>query len=270
MALAGEFSVPYYRTNLSSELERRCAGNPRYSMRSFARVLGMDPSLLSKVLRGRAPLSPKAAVHAVQVLGLEPDASRMFLDSVGDEGKKVRLGKVLPASFDSAEVREEHEIDSERFRIISDWYHYGILELTFVPEFKSDPIWIGRRLGISATEARLAVERLFKLGLLKEENGRWVKSDGMVTTKNKTVTTPAFRRLQRQVLQMALHSLENDPIEERSHTSMTMAINPEKVELARKLISEFNRYLCLALGSGKKKRVYHLGINLYPVEGRQS
>ena len=28
---------------------------------------------------------------------------------------------------------------------------------------------------------------------------------------------------------MALHSLENDPIQERSHSSMTMAINPDKI-----------------------------------------
>ena len=224
----------------------------------------MDPSLLSKVLRGRAPLSPKAAVRAVQIMDLEPQASRLFIDSVGDEGKMNRVGKFLP---EAAAPREtEVEIDEERFRIISDWYHYAILELTFVPEFRNDPAWIARRLGISPAEVELAVQRLLKLGLLNEVNGKLKKTDATVTTKNRALSTPALRKLQRQVLQMALHSLENDPIQERSHTSMTMTINPDKIELARSLISEFNRHLSLALGSGKKKRVYHLGISLYPVE----
>jgi uncharacterized protein (TIGR02147 family) len=176
------------------------------------------------------------------------------------------MGKVVSPTKPAAAA--EREIDADRFRIISDWYHYAILELTFVPEFQSNPAWIGRRLGISPVEARLAVERLLRLDLLTEQDGRWRKTDVTVTTKDKTTTNPAFRKLQRQVLEMALSSLENDPLPERSHTSMTMAIDPGKVELARKLISEFNRYLVTALGSGKKKRVYHLGISLYPVEGR--
>ena len=42
-----------FQTCLRNELERRCKANPAYSLRAFAKFLGVDPSFLSKVLSGK-------------------------------------------------------------------------------------------------------------------------------------------------------------------------------------------------------------------------
>ncbi|MGC4086376.1 MAG: helix-turn-helix domain-containing protein [Polyangiaceae bacterium] len=44
---------------LAAELERRRSNNPRYSLRAFARDLGMHHASLSRLLRGRLRPSPK-------------------------------------------------------------------------------------------------------------------------------------------------------------------------------------------------------------------
>ena len=72
-----------------------------------------------------------------------------------------------------------------------------------------------------------------------------------------------------QFLEKAVVSLEEDPIEERSITSMTMAIDPEKLPAAKKMIREFNQTLCQFLENGKRKRVYNLGVALYPIQKKE-
>jgi hypothetical protein len=46
-----------FRLYLQSEFDRRRAGNPRYSLRAFARALGTDHSTLSQILRARRVLT---------------------------------------------------------------------------------------------------------------------------------------------------------------------------------------------------------------------
>ncbi len=42
---------------LRAELTRRCARNPSYSLRAFARALDVDHATLSQLLRGRRSLT---------------------------------------------------------------------------------------------------------------------------------------------------------------------------------------------------------------------
>jgi hypothetical protein len=67
-------------------------------------------------------------------------------------------------------------------------------------------------------------------------------------------------------LEKAVISVEEDPIEARSMTGMTMAIDPAKLPEAKQMITEFNRGLCKFLESGPRKQVYQLGVCLYPLQ----
>jgi hypothetical protein len=50
---------------------------------------------------------------------------------------------------------------------------------------------------------------------------------------------------------------------------MTMAIDPEKLSAARQMIREFNQSLCQFLESGKRTRVYNLGVALCPLQVKE-
>lgn len=259
-------SEAFYRLHLKGELSRRSARNRRYSLRAFARALSLDPGLLSKVLAGQASLSLKAALKVVAALHLAPDEQRLFMESIADEHKQKELSSVSP-EFAQYEPPEVDELDLETFRVIADVTHYALLELTFVEDFESSPAWIAGRLGISLDEAETAMRRLLQLGLLEtDENGFLRKVNRSLTTKNKNVTTPAHKRHQLQVLDLSIAALENEPLETRSHTSMTMAIDPEKLPVAKKMIQDFMDGLCEFLESGKRKRVYQLGVGLFPMD----
>jgi hypothetical protein len=48
--------------------------------------------------------------------------------------------------------------------MISDWYHFAILDLTRLDDFQPEPAWVSRKLGLTVSEVKIAVERLLRLG----------------------------------------------------------------------------------------------------------
>lgn len=248
---------------LTSELNRRQAGNPRYSLRAFARALETDAGDLSRLLAGKMPLGPDVARRLADALGLQGNEARLFVESALEQQKQRRAQHTLPQA--EAEVTETpHLVDHQDFALISSWYHYAILELTYVDGFRSDVPWIARRLGISRLEARDAVARLLRLGLLRDDGGVYVKTEKTIHTALNQ-TAPSVRQHFRQILDLAATSLERDEVGSRNMSGMTIPIDLAKVGAAKVMIAEFTQKLCDFLATGAKTDVYQLAICLFPL-----
>lgn len=253
---------PVYIHMLRQEWARRMERNARYSLRSFAQALKIEASSLSRILAGNRVPSLKIANLLVSGLHLSPEDSQQFWRSLAErkaaQGLKrmsplLRNRLTAPAVLGGARWSEQaRELSSDLFRAISDWYHFALLELTFLPGFRMEPRWVARRLGISPGEAKLALERLVALDLLKSDGGRWYKRDSHIASADKQLTTSAHRGRQKQILLKSLDALESDPIEQRVHQGMTMSIDSDLLPEARLRIQNFHRELCLFLESGTK------------------
>ena len=243
---------PDFRVFLQNELMRRCRVNPRYSLRAFARYLEIEPSALSKLLHGKRAFS----TNTIQRLG-----RRLGLDTADLERMSSQREKKLPRPDDYETLALDH------FRIISDWYHYAILELTRTKGFKADTKGVARVLGISVPEVNTAVERLVRLGMLEiTPEGTWIDRAEFVTTIGHAFTNVGFRNLQRQILAKAIHALDEIPLERRHQSSMTMAIDSSRLPEAVERIKKFRRDLCKYLEAGENvDSVYNLTISLYPL-----
>ncbi|MBL6991572.1 MAG: TIGR02147 family protein [Bacteriovoracaceae bacterium] len=243
-----------FREVLQTELLTRCKNNRAYSLRSYAKSLEIDPSVLSKILNGKRVIGEKLVKRLGSRLGLSPEEMQDLMPSAR-EVSSPKDSEYLRLSIDS-------------FEIMANWYHYAILELMELPHFKSDPKWVANTLGITTSEVNLARERLIRVGILEiTKDGQWVElTDGKMTTIGNEFSSGAFRKLQRDILQKALDALEETPMQERDQTSMTFSIDSQKLPKAREMIKDFRRTLARFLGKSKTKdRVYHLGISLYPV-----
>ncbi len=80
-AVGGTDKIADFRGMLRAELGRRQVKNPAYSMRAFARDLGLSASGLSEVLSGKHSLSLRRAVIVSQRLGLSGHESDDFIAS---------------------------------------------------------------------------------------------------------------------------------------------------------------------------------------------
>lgn len=264
----------HYQRCLRHELAERLQKNPRYSLRAFARSLQIDPGTLSRILSGRKVLTPELSRKVLRQISLSPKETENFLHSMAkayeEEGVQRKKSEIKEILKKKAPLKvAERDLTPDVFRIISDWYHYAILQLVQEEDCLNDPKWIAGQLGIQEMEAKLAIDRLLELELLHEEKdkekSRLIRTNERLTTGDLSVTTAALKKRIKQVSEKSVHSLENDLIALRSHTTMTMAIDPEKLPVAKEMIQEFMDRLAAVLQT-KKKKVYELQINLFPLQ----
>ncbi len=246
-----------YRSLLMTELVRRVNANSAYSLRRFADQLGVSPATLSGVLGGKRRLSLKTAARLCTKLALSPQTAAQFCDSVAAEQSNMATPIV-------AANPEYLSLSEDTFQLMADWYHYAILELTFVKGATADPKWYARKLNLSNTQAIDAIERLKRIGLLEVRRGQFVKTN-VRTASPDGLASSAVRKRHAQVLSKAMESLNAHSVAERDFSAMTMAIDPELLPEAKKRIAAFRRELCEFLESGKRTRVYELSLQLFPL-----
>lgn len=251
-----------YRRWLYSQIEERRRKVPSYSLRSFASKVGVSPASLSQVMSGKRKLSRKMASQIAGKLCLSPLETRRLIQSTFMERFKDYSDSPAPAASAPA---PGVELEMDAFRTISDWYHYAILNLIELPEAKPDAAWFARRLGISLLEAHQALQRLKRLGLVTQD-GRRLKRLRQSLSTPPGVSDAAIRKYHYQNLAKAEESLDKDSVDERDFGAITLAIDPDHLPEARKLISKFRKQIASVLAGPKKKRVYTFVTQLFPVD----
>lgn len=228
------------RELIGLEFERRRKRNPHYSLRAFAKTMGVSHSLLSLILSGKR------------------DVSKKLWKAVSEEcGFTSQPKSAAQTHFD--------QISLDTFAVIADWQHYAILNLMEISVPALNERIISERLGISRAEAGISLLRLKRLGLISKVNGRWKRCAKSIKVENEH-STAATRKHHRQVLEKALDSLESDPFAIRDFSSITLAIDPANIPYARQRIREFRRELMQEIEAmGVRKEVYHLAVQIYPV-----
>jgi uncharacterized protein (TIGR02147 family) len=241
---------------LQEELGRRIAKNPKYSLRAFARTLGLSPATLSLILSNKTPLTESSLGKISSVLALSPSQTQHLRHQIVT--RKLKIEEPIQDS-------DFKYVTLDIFKALSEWYYYAILSLFDLKDSSTDPKWISKKLGISVFEAREAIERLQRLGLISKVKGQW-KQVSKPLRIDDVSSTSASRRFQRQLLSMALESLEIDPVEIRDVTSMTLSMNKKDMSYAIDKIAEFRRKLTRDLEQrSEPNSVYNLTIQLFPV-----
>jgi uncharacterized protein (TIGR02147 family) len=254
--LEGEAFCGEFRTLLRETMINRTKSNPAYSLRAFAKHLQFEPSFLSKLLSGKRNFTEGVILKLASRLSLDPELTSRYVE---------RAREAKPSKVPKTQIYRELELD--QFRIVADWYHYAILELLLLKNFRANPSWIAKKLGISKFEAESALERLIRAKMIRQNSETFVNTPDNHTTLKNAFSDIAFRKLQEQILRQALQALENTPIEERDQSSMTMAIDKSLLPEAKKRIRAFRRQLTAFLQENKrpKDEVYQLSISFFPV-----
>lgn len=216
-----------YQSFLFRELDRRKRKNPSYSLRAFARDLSVPAPKLSQILNNKCGLSKARGMKIAASIGLTPAETDVFLNLIESQHARSERDRI------NARIRlttqnsvEQMRIDMESFKVISDWYHFSILELTEIRGFNMSHENIARSLGLDSHVVEQAIERLLLLGLLKKtENGYQQTHQNIVTTAD--IPSSEVREHHSQVIQKSLQSLHQDDVSKRDFSSITLAFNTE-------------------------------------------
>ncbi len=259
----------HYRQLLERELETRLRRNPGYSLRAFARDIGMPVSKLSEVLRGIRGISPKTAEKIIRRMKLSPQESAVFLNLVQLHQKKSRVvRKLAEEKLKTMDAVDGYgQLSLERFKIISDWHHFAILELTELAVFNSDPKWIARRLEVSEAAVRQAIERLLDFGLLERTaKGELRQTHANLATPS-GVPSSEIREHHSQILMKADNALHDVDLKERDFSAITLAFHSEQMDEIRHELLELRRRLGKKIqDTPGKDRVYCLSLQFFPLD----
>lgn len=258
---------------LKAELDARATQNPAFSLRAFAKELGLSPAYLSQLISKKKHLSTERRLEVARRLGLDPRGMRYFytltlLEQASSPEIRTTLQKQL---HDLQHSYEELGIDAEHFKAIADWYHIAILEMTYLDDFDGTPAVLAKRLGIGELTAVEALVRLERLNLIERDaDGRAVKSNANHLFRA-TQRNTAFATFLRQMMDLAWQAMDHQPLQDRIVMSQTFCINEDQLEEAKEVTRQYMQRMAGLFDTAKRKtRTYQLNVQFFNLtDGRK-
>jgi uncharacterized protein (TIGR02147 family) len=252
----------YYVQKIKHELSIKQKANTTYSLRAYARDIGVHHATLSQVMRGKRPLPLKDATGVCEKLRLGPKERTLFMESL----MKAKT------NLDDIKIDENYErfiLDESHYQVIAEWEHYVVLDLFDLPSFEFSIPEIAGRLSIEENRAEVVVNNLVTCGLLiKDQHGQWVKAHENIRT-TEDINSQALRDGNREAILMGADKLDEVKVELRDISSMTITMDLEKLPEAKTIIREFRQKMMALLRDGNKTDVYQLAIQLYPLTNNE-
>jgi uncharacterized protein (TIGR02147 family) len=262
------FEHECYQSYLRDVFAKQVAQNPRYSLRAFARKLGIAASSLSEVLSGKKKISHAMALKIASQLNLREKERTYFtlladLDSARTETLRHEITKKIETYH---RRRNVVTLDVELFRAISEWYHVVLMEMTNLKDVNFDPRVLAPQLGITAVEVNAALQRLVKLGLIKKGADRKYQKSESQAVFASAEKNQALRKFHQQMLGLASNAPETQKPADRFVGSETFVFDEKLIPEANAILEDcFDKMIELSNRSKTKKRVYHFGMQLFSV-----
>ncbi|XGC79791.1 DUF4423 domain-containing protein [Bdellovibrio bacteriovorus] len=234
---------------LKGKLEDIQKKNPRFSFRSLAKKVGISPGCLNELMHGKRPLSEFYANKIVLGLELDTNERNEIYSLIATRSRKFAVQKTL----------EDQELE-----LITHWEHFAILNLFRMKNFQPEPQWIAERLGIPVEKAEQSLQLLMNLGFIKRKGNSIARAVASLSTTT-DIPSQALVKAHISDLKKAIDVLQSTPPEIRDFSSITMAINPEKIAEAKKYIKKFRRKFSILVEEGDQTEVYNLNIQFFPL-----
>ncbi|MBS1971325.1 MAG: TIGR02147 family protein [Bdellovibrionales bacterium] len=247
-------SASDFRTFLEQELARRNSANPNYSLRAFARDLGVDSSFLSKLLNGKRSMTARTIMSLAPRLNLSEADVQAFIQKANGRRRRYSVG--------AQDVQVFQELEDHKYLQNLEWYHLAILEMIDVKGFQANATWISERLPITPDQAQQALDALLSHGVLSQrDDGLWKNEINNHTMSG--IKVPRAQQVKKQIYEQALAII---PQGIGNHTTMTVAVSESRYQEAVERITRFRRELSHFLNEPEEKeKVYQILISLFPV-----
>jgi uncharacterized protein (TIGR02147 family) len=257
-----------FRIYIEGEYQKRVAKNPSYSRRAFAKDLKITSPFLGRVLRGERKISLENAFDMIRILKWKGVKATVFLllvrlDNAEDETQRQELIAEIKDAGNEVTFRE---LEGDLYSFFAKWYHGAIFELTKTADFRAEPKWIAKRLGLDAVSSELAIDRLFRLGFLKDDDGKAVASHPNITIKD--LPSAALREFHREMLSRSMQMLDEEKLENRRVSGAMFAMDSRLLGVVDRKIEEFRQELIRFIEQKSKEcdSVHHLCISFLKLD----
>lgn len=253
---------------LRFEYERRIVRNPRYSMRAFSRDIGLTPAHLNEIMKGRSGLSEHKAAVVLQSLKAtesEADWFRLLVQKNFSRTSQTRK-RAQKTVHDLMKWRQKFTtVKRENFRLVSRWYHFGILEAFALKSFTPDAEAIASRFGVSRETARQALADLLNAGLIEKDGFGRLQLNHTNSEVSSVQAEESIREYHRQILSLASESTKL-ATDRRELGALSLAVQKSDLENAKKRIREFRKSFNREFGVDRDgDDVFCLSVQFFPL-----
>lgn len=255
-----ETSQSYYLVKIKEALSIKQRNNPYYSLRAFARDIGIHPATLSQIINGKRNLPKRDCEKVLSKLNLGPKEQSLFVESLRNKKN----------TQDRSDEDHRYLLDESHYKIISEWEHFAVLELFNIRQFKRTNEDIAKRLNLLINRVEVVTTNLLMASLIsKDKDGFFYKIHHDVKTSD-NLKSQALKDSHKETMQMGIQKIEDIDLEKRDFSSITIAIDPTKIEDAKILIKEFRKKINSLSQEGNVSEVYQLAIQFYPLTHSES
>lgn len=251
---------------LRTELARRCEQNRRYSLRAFARDIGISPPMLSEILNRKKGMSVDSAMMVADTLALPPEKAALFCDSVqASHGRTEAARRIARSRLNQFYQNHEFKILNEELtKVLSEWRHVAIMELIGVDAQHSRPEVLAKRLNLSEHEVEDALARLARVGLIQKEDGVWRKVSRMTASKS-DMPNHALRNYTINMHEMGIKKIKQLPVSERDYSTSLFLINRKQLEKFKSDFRKLRRSLMQDYETKGARDLYCLATQFFPL-----
>lgn len=261
-----------YRAFLKDKIAYLQSINRKYSQRWIAQKAGFKaPQLISMILSGQRSLSDTNAQLLAYALELTADEEEYFLMIVSlahaeNFEKQEDLINKIKVHFKNGIFKS---IPLKSFEYLKHWYYPALREMVTVKKFEPDSERIAASLGIEPAEALEALQVLQRLQLVKNEEGKFVRSEPSV--KAADFTDPiVMAQYHLQMIQKSFNAMSLQR-EYRHFDTLTFAVPEALIPEIKKSVQRFVREIDVLVESfPSKDDVWQMNIQLFSLtQGRK-
>ena len=246
--------------------ERKAVG---FSWNTFAASAGLSsPVFLQYVCEGRKNLSEKTAAQVAKAMGLVGYDVEFFglLVAYGNAKDEAAKKKALERISGFAETYKVRVTGADEYEFFKSWKNSVVREIApALPGATHKQLSIASRRRIPTTEVSEILDFLLQAGYLEQDdsgNYRQTNRSLCMGATDKAVKT----ELQRQMAELALDALENEPAEKRNMTGLTLGITRDKyAQIVAELAECRRRIVAIAASDDSTEEVYRLNMQLFPL-----
>lgn len=250
---------PYHIQLIKTKYEDKKRHNPRFTLRSMARLVAIDPGSLSQILKQKRQVPKSEWIPFSEKLKLNETEKRKFLESLWIEfNLKQNVFKELEAH---SELLDE-KIYAE---IIEEWeFAAAICLLDVVGGKQFSPESLQNYLGLSSERAKEIYTKLFQYGLLEMKSG-------LITTKTPTFRTSqdtlsqTLQKAHEKELSLISEKMKSVPPEAREVTSLTFPGNKKDILLMKEWIRLRRDEFQVQFEGEEPNEVYLFSMQLVPL-----
>ena len=257
---------------LTGALLRLKKDNSLTSLRSLAQRMNVSPSYLSKIMRGLKPVSPALIPKLQKAFHLDlietKALQRLTLENIEEKSLTPTTGLTSLESKASSSLEQYNGLTKKDFLLLEKWFYIPLLNLITVKGFKNSPTWIAQKLGISSSDAELALKTLIRTGYI-------LNTDGALSLTSLKARFPtdkshdSIRKYHQAMMKKASAELSEKTSEEafanRLINSISFAGDTKKMKQAQAILNQALYEVAELMANENPDNVFQINLQFFKV-----